>query len=134
MEVATDRRTSPAVKKTGAGTLIELLKTDSIFPFNVASATFAPGKKLDWHKDPAGQILIVTEGTGYYQEKDKPKQVIRKGDVIKSAPGVEHWHGASSEIGVTHIAITPVSEGGTHGCRIAADMEYRRRRRELHVE
>ena len=80
---ATDRRTSPAVKKTGVATLIELLKADSIFPFNVASATFAPGKKLDWHKDPAGQILVVTEGTGYYQEKGKPKQVIRKGDVIK---------------------------------------------------
>jgi len=92
---ATDRRTPRSVK------------ADSIFPFNVASATFAPGKKLDWHKDPAGQILIVTEGTGYYQEKDKPKQVIRKGDVIKSAPGVEHWHGGSSERGVTHIAITP---------------------------
>jgi len=95
---AADRRTSRSVK------------ADSIFPFNVASATFASGKKLDWHQDPAGQILIVTEGTGYYQEKDKAKQIIHKGDVIKAAPGIEHWHGGSSESGVTHIAITPVGE------------------------
>jgi quercetin dioxygenase-like cupin family protein len=105
---ATDSRSKPVARKKGAATLAELHKADSTFPFSMTSATFAPGEKLDWHKDPVGQILVVTQGTGYYQEKDKPKQVVRTGDVIKSAPGVEHWHGAASENGVTLIAITPV--------------------------
>jgi quercetin dioxygenase-like cupin family protein len=121
---AVDRRSVPAVKKTSAATLIELLKADSIFPFNMASATFAPGKRLDWHKDPNGQVLVITDGTGYYQERDKPKQLVRKGDVIKSAPGVEHWHGASSEIGMTHIAITPASENGTVWLQKVTNAEY----------
>jgi len=85
-----------------------LVKADGTFPFNMTLAAFAPGKKLDWHKEPGGQILVIKQGTGYYQERDKPKQVVRTGDVIKSAAGVEHWHGASDENGVTYIAITPV--------------------------
>jgi quercetin dioxygenase-like cupin family protein len=35
---------------------------------------------------PGGQILIVTDGTGYYQEKGKPIQLIRKGDVVNIPP------------------------------------------------
>jgi quercetin dioxygenase-like cupin family protein len=102
-----ETRAPPAGKKKGAAIVRELLKADGIFPFSMDSATFAAGKKLEWHKDLGGQILIVTDGTGYYEEKGKPKQVIRKGDVIKAAPGVEHWHGASSENGVTYVSITP---------------------------
>jgi quercetin dioxygenase-like cupin family protein len=121
---ATDRRATPQASKKGVATLIELLKADKTFPFSMASATFAPGKKLDWHKDPGGQILVITEGAGYYQERGKPKQLVSRGDVIKSAPGVEHWHGATSEIGVTHIAITPDSAGGTVWLQKVTDQEY----------
>jgi quercetin dioxygenase-like cupin family protein len=121
---AVDRRSAPAGRKKGPATLAELTKADSIFPFSMASATFAAGEKLDWHKDPAGQVLVITEGTGYYQERGKPKQIVRKGDVIKSSPGVEHWHGASAEMGVTHIAITPVGEGGTVWLQKVTEKEY----------
>jgi quercetin dioxygenase-like cupin family protein len=107
---AVDRRTAPRPRKTGTSTVAELLKADDVFPFNVVSMSFAPGKKLDWHKDSGGQILVITDGSGYFQERGKQKQLLRKGDVVKSAAGAEHWHGAASEIGVTHIAITPVNE------------------------
>jgi quercetin dioxygenase-like cupin family protein len=40
----------------------------------VAHAEFAPGAKLDWHIHPGGQILMITEGTGYYQEKASPSK------------------------------------------------------------
>ncbi len=95
-----------AARKTGTATLTELLKADSTFPFNIVSATFAPGKRLDWHNDSDGQILVITDGSGYYQERGQAKQLVRKGDVVKSAAGIEHWHGAAAEIGVTYIAIT----------------------------
>lgn len=107
---AADKRAKPQVRKTGAAMLAELVKVDSVFPFSVVSASFVPGKKLDWRPEPGGQILVITEGTGYYQEKDKPKQVVRKGDVIKTVPGVDRWYGASAESGVTLVAITPVKE------------------------
>jgi len=107
---AADRRSAPASRKTGSATLTELVKADATFPFNIVSANFAPGKRLDWHKDSGGQILVVTDGSGYYQERGQPKQLVRTGDIIKSAPGIEHWHGAANEIGITYIAITPVNE------------------------
>ena len=37
------------VHHTGNNILIELNKADSIFNFNIAVASFPPGKKLDWH-------------------------------------------------------------------------------------
>ena len=121
---ATDNRSAPARRKTGAATLAELVKADSIFPFNVVSATLAPGKRLDWHKDPGGQILIFTDGSGYFQERGQPKLLLRKGDIVESAPGVEHWHGAAAEIGTTHIAITPVNDSGTKWLEKVTDKEY----------
>ncbi len=121
---ASDIRSRPKARKTGAAELAEIHKGDATFPFKVASVAFAPSKRLDWHKEPAGQILIITYGTGYYQERGKARQVIRRGDVIKSGPGLEHWHGAASEIGVTQFVITPVGETATVWLHKVTDAEY----------
>jgi quercetin dioxygenase-like cupin family protein len=121
---ATDRRSAPAARKTSTAILHDIHKADAIFPFDVASASFAPGNRLDWHEDPNGQILIVTEGAGYFQEKGKPKQLVRRGDVLTSAAGAEHWHGAAAEIGMTHIAISPVGESKTAWLQKVTDQEY----------
>jgi quercetin dioxygenase-like cupin family protein len=51
--------------------------------------------------------ISVTAGTGYYQEKGRPVQIIHKGDVIKCLPGIEHWHGATPGNMLTHPAINP---------------------------
>jgi quercetin dioxygenase-like cupin family protein len=104
---AVDRRTAVSFRKDGVAISARLVNADSVFPFDVVSTAFVPAKKADWRKDSGGQILVFIEGTGYYQEKEKPLQVARKGDVIKSAPGVEHWQGASSESGTGFFAITP---------------------------
>jgi quercetin dioxygenase-like cupin family protein len=123
----------PVFKKDGVvipnedshgATLSILNKPDSTFDFATAVATFAPGKKLDWHSHPGGQILIITDGTGYYQEKGKPKQVVHKGDVIICAPGVEHWHGASPDSWFTYIAISPTQKGNTIWLQKVTDEEY----------
>lgn len=104
---AVDRRNAPVFRKTGVARSAEIVKADSVFPFDITSVTFAPGKATDWRSRSGGEILIITGGTGYYQERDKPKQVVRTGDVIKSAPGVEHWQGASSENNASYLEVTP---------------------------
>jgi quercetin dioxygenase-like cupin family protein len=58
-----------------------------------------------WHTHPKGQLLVVTEGEGLIQEWGKPIRQIKKGDVIWTPPGVKHWHGASPETNMTHLAI-----------------------------
>jgi quercetin dioxygenase-like cupin family protein len=112
------------VRSTGNNTLVELNHADSIFTFNIAVAKFPPGKKLDWHYHPGGQILIITEGIGYYQEKGKVKRIVRKGEVVKCLPGVEHWHGSSLETGVTYLAASPAQRGATVWLHKVTDEEY----------
>ncbi len=97
---------APNVHHTGTVWLNELLHADSIFTYNMTVATFEPGAKLDWHTHPGGQILLVTEGTGYYQERDEPLQIVRKGAVITCLPGTEHWHAATPESSFAYIGIT----------------------------
>lgn len=109
---------------TGTVWLKELSAADSVFTYGVAVATFEPGAKLDWHIHPAGQILLITEGVGYYEEKGKPIQVVRKGDVIKCLPGVEHWHGAAPKSGFAYLATTPAQKGKTIWLKRVTDQEY----------
>ena len=97
---------APNVHHTGDVWLNHLSSADSTFDFNVVVATFAAGAKLDWHTHPAGQQLLITEGTGLYQERGEPVRIVREGDVIKCPPGIEHWHAATPETGVTYLAIT----------------------------
>lgn len=110
---------------TGTVWLKELSEADSIFTYSIATATFAPGAKLDWHIHPAGQILLITEGTGYYQERGKPKQTVQQGQVIKCQPGVEHWHGAAPNSPFAYLATTPVTKGKTIWLKRVTAEEYR---------
>ena len=91
---------------TGDAFLKPLLAKDANNDFAMGSVTFEPGARTNWHTHPKGQVLIVTEGKGWYQEKGKPAQVIKKGDVINIPENVEHWHGASANNAMIHIAIT----------------------------
>jgi quercetin dioxygenase-like cupin family protein len=104
---------STAKNHTGNIWLSELNVGDSTFDPSIALATYDAGAKLDWHSHPGGQVLLITEGTGYYQERGKPARIVHKGDVIKCAPGVEHWHGASPQSGFVYIAGTPTQNGQT---------------------
>lgn len=110
---------------TGTVWLTELSEADSLFNYSIAFATFAPGAKLDWHIHPAGQVLLITEGTGYYQEKGKAVQVVKKGDVIKCLPGIEHWHGASPGSSFSYIGATPIQKGKTIWLKRVTDEEYK---------
>jgi 4-carboxymuconolactone decarboxylase len=104
--------------------LKELLHADSNFNFNISMATSSPGARLNWHSHPGGQILLVLDGEGYYQEKGREKQIIKKGDVIKCSPEVEHWHAATPESPVTYLSISPAGKGGTTWLHKLEDKEY----------
>jgi quercetin dioxygenase-like cupin family protein len=91
---------------TGNAFLYPLLGKDKNNEFALGSVTFEPGARTVWHTHPKGQVLIVTEGEGFYQEKNKKAQSIKKGDVINIPEGVEHWHGASAQSKLVHIAVT----------------------------
>lgn len=75
--------------------------------------TFEPGARTAWHTHPMGQTLIVTAGLGRVQKWGDAVQEIRPGDVVWIPPGVKHWHGASSTVGMSHVAIAESLDGTT---------------------
>jgi quercetin dioxygenase-like cupin family protein len=92
----------------------------------VGDVTFEPGCRNNWYSHPAGQLLVVTAGTGYYQKKGQPVQLLRTGDVVSIAPGVVHWHGATPNSLFTHLTINPnVSQGVADWLEPVTDEEYR---------
>jgi quercetin dioxygenase-like cupin family protein len=96
---------------TGTAYLQMLIAADSLNPTSVGNVTFEPGARTKWHFHPGGQILLATDGVGYYQEKGQPKKILRKGDVIKCPPNIEHWHGASIDTHFVQVAITNTQNG-----------------------
>ena len=97
---------------TGTAWVKLLLPNDTALDCQIGDVVFEPGARNNWHRHPGGQILIATHGTGYYQERGKPIQVLNKGDVVRILADVEHWHGASPDSEFTHIAINPNTEKG----------------------
>lgn len=121
----TEAANSITPNMTGKVAVNMLPAPDGTVDTQVGSVAFEPGARTYWHKHPAGQILVVTEGTGYYQEKGKPVRIIRKGDVIQCEAGVIHWHGASSSERMTHIAITRSNASGrVEWMQAVTDGEY----------
>src|SRR5689334_19428384 len=58
---------------TGTAYLQPLIAADSLNPTAVGNVTFEPGARTKWHFHPGGQILLVVDGVGYYQEKGQLK-------------------------------------------------------------
>ncbi|RZA01411.1 MAG: cupin domain-containing protein [Sphingobacteriaceae bacterium] len=96
----------------GAAWLNTLVPKDETESYVVNNVSFETGARTNWHTHATGQILLVTDGEGFYQEKGKHARRITKGDVVEIPSTVEHWHGASKHSGMVHIAITNNSPEG----------------------
>lgn len=88
---------------TGAAKLQMLVNEAEI---SVANVAFEAGCRNDWHTHPISQTLIVTEGTGLYQEEGHTARLLQPGDAVYIAKGVKHWHGAVRDASMAHLAIT----------------------------
>ena len=104
-------RPGPAENFTG-DVRVEML-FDAVDPSHASggSVTFQPGARTAWHTHPRGQILIVTAGTGRVQRWGDPVDEIRAGDVVRIPAGQKHWHGASPDASMTHIAVSEHRDG-----------------------
>ena len=110
----------------GTAYLKTLMEADSLNPTSVGNVTFEAGARTRWHKHPGGQILLVTDGVGYYQEQGQPKKILRKGDVIKCPANLPHWHGASADTAFVQVAITNRHLGETVWLHEVTEEEYKK--------
>jgi 4-carboxymuconolactone decarboxylase len=110
---------------TGTAWVNMVVEPDDNLKTVAGKVMFEPKARTNWHSHAGGQILIVTDGTGYHQIEGKPIQVIQEGDVIKVPANAKHWHGASHEYSMTHTAIGPnLDKGGAQWAEPVSDGEY----------
>ncbi|WP_322982076.1 cupin domain-containing protein [Pseudomonas sp. C11] len=92
--------------------LVDALTTPSSAEFAGSGlVSFAPGARTAWHTHPAGQWLYVTVGSGWVQQEGQPVREIKSGDAVWIPAGVKHWHGATDQNTMSHVAVTPFHEG-----------------------
>jgi quercetin dioxygenase-like cupin family protein len=90
-----------------------------------ACVTFDRRARSAWHTHPLGQTLIVTAGRGFIQSWGGPVREIRPGDVIWTPPGEKHWHGATADSSMTHIAVQELLNGSAvNWLEKVTDAEY----------
>ncbi len=70
-----------------------------------ALVTFEAGARTAWHTHPAGQTLLITSGLGWVQREGGPIEEVGPGDVVWFEPDEKHWHGASPNKAMSHMAI-----------------------------
>jgi quercetin dioxygenase-like cupin family protein len=78
----------------------------------VSLVRFTPGARTNWHSHAVGQTLHVTDGVGLVQTRDGTVIRMRGGDTVYTPPGEEHWHGATAENFMCHLAMLEGVSGG----------------------
>jgi len=91
---------------------------------------FAPGARTAWHRHANGQTLHVTDGVGLVQSRGGEVIVMKPGDTVYTPPGEWHWHGASAEDFMCHLAMWEGLGEGQEGPETewaghVTDAEYR---------
>ncbi len=96
---------------TGAVRIDPMFQTEA--PGDAAGnhVTFEPGARTAWHTHPAGQTIIITHGRGRVQRDGGPIEEVTPGDIVYFEPDEKHWHGASPETDMSHIAIQEAIDG-----------------------
>lgn len=105
------------------------LSTVEDINFSLFNVTFEPRCRNNWHIHHAtsggGQILIVVDGEGWYQEEGKEPRSLKRGDVVTIPANVKHWHGAKANSWFSHLAIeVPGVDTSNEWCEPVTDEEY----------
>ena len=101
----------PATNFTGSVTVSSPFKGTGDARLGGATVTFQPGAHSNWHTHPLGQLLVISAGRGWVQAEGEPVRSVGPGDVVWTAPGVKHWHGATRGSAMTHVAIAEAQDG-----------------------
>lgn len=96
---------------TGKVTISSLFNAPTPARVGLGVVNFEPGARTHWHTHPLGQILLVTKGVGWTQCEGGPRTEIRPGDIIWCNCGKRHWHGASPDSAMQHVAVQEALDG-----------------------
>jgi len=113
IHVSGSRPTRRAPKENFTGSVLQdpINMAPAPARLNASRVSFEPGARTAWHTHPLGQTLYVISGIGRVQAKGGPIREIRPGDVVWIPPNEKHWHGASPDNSMIHIAMQEALDG-----------------------
>lgn len=103
----------PAERFTGDVWVDTVRNPDEQTAIGCAHVRFSPGARTAWHTHPKGQTLYVTDGVGLVCRRGGKAQEIRPGDVVYIEPNEEHWHGATPDRFMAHVAMQEADDSGS---------------------
>ena len=135
-EVYSEEKTNPQDSLFGLGeenvnyakyfigkSYLKPLNTEGV---HISNVTFEPKCRNNYHiHHKGGQVLLCTDGEGWYQEFGKTARKLHPGDVVFIPAEVKHWHGATKDSWFTHIALgIPAKDASTEWLEPVNDDEY----------
>lgn len=113
--VVTEKPSAPGAASsetfTGAVRHQSLFGTTADSTYTGSYVFFPAGGRSFWHTHPGGQRLVVIKGVCWTGTESGGKSIAKAGDTIWCPPGVKHWHGASPDGEMVHLALTEVRDG-----------------------
>ena len=103
---------APADKFVGQVLQDQVFEPEDPSRLRITRVTFTPGSRTNWHTHAVGQILYVLSGVGRYQLEGETAQEIKPGDTVVIPPKTRHWHGASSDQMMCHLALSETDDTG----------------------
>lgn len=129
---ATPETTSigPADRFTGRVQIAGQYRASAPARIGGGTVSFAAGARTAWHTHPLGQTLFIVSGRGWVQKEGGPREEVGPGDVVWIPPNMRHWHGATAETPMTHLAIAEALDGNAvTWMELVPDETYRGGRR-----
>ncbi|MBL7258810.1 (R)-mandelonitrile lyase [Paractinoplanes lichenicola] len=74
---------------------------------------FAPGARTHWHNHVLGQTLHVVSGVALVGTRDGIVLEVQPGQTVSCPPGEDHWHGATADRFMEHLALWEGPGDGT---------------------
>ena len=88
----------------------------------VTRFVYPPGGHSHWHVHEGEQAILVEEGRMRVRRRDGTTFLAEAGDAVYVAPGEEHWHGATPDLALVHLALN--ASGATHWLEPVDDEAY----------
>jgi quercetin dioxygenase-like cupin family protein len=83
---------------------------------------YPPGGHSHWHVHEGEQAILVEQGRMRVGRRDGGALLLEAGDALYVAPGEEHWHGATPDQALVHLAFN--GSGPTHWLEPVDDEAY----------
>ena len=107
---------------TGSGTLVRMTGVAEQPAVNAYRVRFEQGTRTAWHVHSGTQLLVVVEGACRCQTEGEAVHEVPAGGIVSIAAGERHWHGATPDAPMTHIALN--IDASTTWFEKVSDEEY----------